>query len=86
MAKSRRGLTLEQFNAKYKNFLEDRFYGLAINNQKVIDYLDAEFEMEITNGDFQYSQIKTKFDSVRCYTNSDKNSKWESHIQELLKD
>lgn len=34
-------LTVEQFNAKYKNFLEKNFYGLAISDKRVIEYLNA---------------------------------------------
>ena len=86
MARSN-GLTVNQFNAKYKNFLEPGFYGLDIVDQDVIDYLDAEFEKEIAvNEKFDYAQIKMKFGSCRVYATSDKTGRWEAKINELLKD
>ena len=79
-------MTTQEFNEKYKNYLEDRFYGLEISDQEVIDYLDKEFEEEIKeNPKFEYAQIKTKFGWSRVYTNSQKNSKWETEIDKILK-
>ena len=78
--------TTKEFNDKYKNYLKDRFYGLAIHNKDVINYLDKEFEKEIkANPDFSYQQIKTKFDFVCVYAESEKNREWETEIMKLLK-
>ncbi len=62
-------MTLEEFNIKYDDYLEDGFYGLAIENQKVIDFLDSLFsEVLIHVPEFQYAQIKLKFGMARFYT------------------
>ena len=79
-------MTAEEFNEKYKSHLEEGHYGMAIESQAIISYLDKEFEAEIKeNSDFKYSQIKFKFGWARVYTNSDKSSKWESEIDNLSK-
>ena len=63
-------LTREGFNEKYKDYLEKGFYGLAIDNQNVINYLDDRFENEFTHiPDFTYSQIKLKFGNCSFYSN-----------------
>lgn len=59
-----------QFNEKYQEFLEEGHYGLDIENEKVISFLDLNiFPILTRNKDFSYSQIKTKFGGVRFYTN-----------------
>ena len=79
-------MTAEEFNSKYKSHLDEGHYGMAIESQTIISYLDKEFEAEIKeNPDFKYSQIKFKFGWARVYTNSDKSSKWESEIDNLSK-
>jgi hypothetical protein len=79
-------MTCNEFNEKWKDYLEDRFYGLTINDQNVIDYLDKEFEKEIkVNPSFKYAQIKLKFGMSRVYADSDKTYEWEKKINELLK-
>ena len=40
-------MTVEEFNTKYKAYLEEGHYGLVINIQMVIDYLDNLFETKI---------------------------------------
>lgn len=60
-------MTSEEFNLKYKNYLEDGFYGLALNNEKAIQYLDEKFQEFVKRPDFKYSQIKSKFNSFRFY-------------------
>lgn len=78
-------MNIKEFNNKWQLYLEDRFYGLAIDDEDVISYLDKEFEREILrNDEFQYSQIKLKFGKSRVYTNSIKNSIWENKINEIL--
>jgi len=83
-------MTPDEFNEKYKDFLEDRHYGMSISNEKVIDFLDKEFKKEIaTNPEFSYSQIKTKFSYVRIYAETlDKATlyKWENDVQLILKE
>lgn len=77
---------VEQFNIRWADFKEPGHYGLAINNPKVIAYLDQEFAKETNaNPDFTYAQIKLKFGSARVYTNSDKDSEWEEAIDNILK-
>ena len=74
-----------EFNAKWKDYLEPRFYGLAIDNQEVINFLDKEFEKETSiNPNFRYSQIKKKFNSVKVYTNTEHNSHWAKEISKIL--
>ncbi len=60
-------MTSEEFNLKYKNYLEDGFYGLALNNEKAIQYLDEKFQEFVKRPDFKYSQIKSKFNSFCFY-------------------
>lgn len=79
--------TSKEFNNKYKKYLEDRFYGLAIDNPKIVKYLDNEFKKEIElNPNFSYQQIKTKFNFICVYANSDKCREWQLKIKELLED
>lgn len=62
-------MTIEEFDKKYRDYLEDGHYGLDINNLEVIEYLDQIFQDLIKFPEFKYSQIKTKFNTSRCYTN-----------------
>lgn len=62
-------MTYNEFDEKYKNYLEDGHYGLAIHNEEVIDCLDKIFQDLIKYPNFQYSQIKEKWGMARCYTN-----------------
>ena len=60
----------EEFNDKYKDYLEKGFYGLAVENEEIIEYLDSIFPIIISfKPDFQYSQIKSKFNRIAFYTN-----------------
>ena len=78
-------MTTEEFNKKYSAYLEEGHYGLAISHPEVITYLDKEFEKEIEkNPEFQYSQIKMKFESCRVYSTSDKSSEWEAEIVRIF--
>ena len=79
-------MTAEEFNKKYSAYLEERFYGLEIGHPEVVEYLDREFEKEIEeNPEFQYSQIKMKFESCRVYSTSDKSSEWEDEIDRIFR-
>ncbi len=77
--------TPEEFNEKWKSHLEEGHYGMAINNEKVIEYMDKEFaEEEKINPDFTYSQIKLKFNSPRVYVESSNVLLWEREINKIL--
>ena len=74
-----------EFNKKYAEYLEHRFYGMAIQDEEVIAFLDREFEKEIeVNPDFQYSQIKTKFGNACVYCNSNKEEYWVAAVNSIL--
>jgi hypothetical protein len=61
-------MTTEDFNKKYSDYLETGHYGLAINNEEVINYLDRVFEEKLIHiPGFKYSQIKVKFGYCRFY-------------------
>lgn len=78
-------MTTTEFNQKYIRYLEPGHYGLAIEDPLVINYLDFEFAKEIKqHASFSYAQVKTKFGSARCYTSSDKDSKWEAAINKIM--
>jgi hypothetical protein len=81
-------LTVKEFNEKWKDYLEEGFYGLQISVPHVIAYLDNIFENELTKDpNFKYSQIKTKWNWVCFYSNASKevNRKIEAIISEILK-
>ena len=60
-------MTAEEFNEKYKDFLEEGFYGVDIHLPEAIDYLDEKFQEFIKIPGFSYSQIKSKFNLFRFY-------------------
>lgn len=60
-------MTTKEFNEKYKEYLKDGHYGLAINVPSVIKYLDEKFQNLIKIPDFRYTQIKMKFNTSRFY-------------------
>mgnify|MGYP001051669030 CR=1 FL=1 len=65
-------MTASEFNEKYKEYLEPRFYGLAIDIPEVVEFLDKEFPKLIKGNmqPFKYSQIKTKFGYACVYCNA----------------
>jgi hypothetical protein len=78
-------MTSVEFNKKWSKYLEEGFYGMAINHSNIIEYLDVEFTKEIeTNPLFNYAQIKTKFGVVVIYSNSEKNAIWEKEANRLI--
>ena len=83
-------MNTNEFNEKYAEYLEPRFYGLAISDERVVEYLDQEFEKEIAiNPDFLYAQIKLKFGMACVYADTfipEKTFEWERKINEILKD
>lgn len=60
-------MTADEFNEKYKHFLEKDHYGLDIDIPELTEYLDKKFQEFITTPNFSYSQIKTKFGMGRFY-------------------
>lgn len=55
-------MTIKQFNQKYKNYLENSFYGNEYTKQPNHKLLTST----------TYSQIKLKFGTTRVYTQSNK--------------
>ena len=60
-------MTSLEFNEKYKDFLEERHYGLGINIPELTLWLDEKFQEFIKKPGFKYSQIKSKFGMGRFY-------------------
>jgi hypothetical protein len=63
--------TSNEFNNKYKEYIEEDHYGMAINDPSVIAYVDQIFNDLTQIPGFKYQQIKTKFGLARVYTNLD---------------
>jgi len=63
--------TSNEFNEKYKDFLEEDHYGISIDIPAVIHYVDQVFQDLIKIDGFKYQQIKTKFGMARVHTNLD---------------
>lgn len=63
--------TSQEFNEKYKDYLEEGHYGMDLNIPAVVSYVDTVFNDLIKIEGFKYSQIKTKFGLARVYTNLD---------------
>lgn len=60
-------MTSNQFNEKYKDYLEDGHYGLGIEILELTKWLNEKFEHFILKPNFSYSQIKAKFGMGRFY-------------------
>ena len=60
-------MTAEEFNEKYKEYLEEGHYGLAISDPEFINWLDEKFQQFIKTPGFTYLQIKAKFGMGRFY-------------------
>lgn len=74
----------KQFNEKYKEFLTEGFYGLAIQDQEVIDYLDDIFgNVLVYLPNFKYQQIKVKWGYVRFYADVDSTNLLQTIEQKL---
>jgi hypothetical protein len=63
--------TSNEFNEKYKQYIDEDHYGMAINEPSVIAYVDQIFNDLTQIPGFKYQQIKTKFGLARVYTNLD---------------
>lgn len=69
-------MSSNEFNKKYKDYLEEGHYGLDINIPSVVNYLDSIMEYGLTNiPGFKYSQIKLKFNMARFYFDTNLNPK-----------
>lgn len=80
------GISFRNCRRKYKDYLEDRFTGLELSNEEVIEYLDKEFEELIKLPNFKYSQIKGKFNWFCFYcegVSSEKRAEIENKIKEI---
>ncbi len=60
-------MTIEEFNKKYNDYLEEEHYGLDIEEPEFIEWLDEKFQEFIKYPGFSYSQIKSKFRMGRFY-------------------
>ena len=79
-------MTTEQFNEKYKDYLEEGHYGLAIGATEFVEWLDKKFEDFIKKPGFKFSQIKAKFGYGRFYAEgltSDEVREVEQRITDL---
>lgn len=83
-------MTAQDFNEKYKEYLEEGFYGLIISVTSVVEFLDIIFDEVLTKiPGFKYQQIKTKFGEARLYTSIksyDFTVMVEQKINKLLKE
>jgi hypothetical protein len=79
-------MTTTEFNEKYADYLGEGHYGMAINDPEIIAYMDKEFEKYIEDHpDFEYLQIKLKFNDPRVYTNASiMSAVWEQEIRKIL--
>lgn len=63
-------MTHKEFNDKWRNHIKDNFYGLEFDIPRITILLDKLFEeIIILKPDFEFSQIKVKFNMVRFYSN-----------------
>jgi hypothetical protein len=63
--------TNQEFNEKYKDYIEEGHYGMDIGEPSVLAYVDQIFNDLTQIPGFKYQQIKTKFGLARVYTNLD---------------
>ena len=81
-------MTSEEFNEKYNDYLEEGHYGLDIENEEFIKWLDEKFQEFIKIPTFNYAQIKTKFGMGRFYCNGltrEQEKEVEDKITEIVK-
>jgi hypothetical protein len=89
-------MTLVEFNDKYAAYLPKGWYGLDIDDENVISFLDNMFEHHLTKIEsFEYHQIKVKFgiNDIRFYSNLNRSnvlegaliSAIEANISSILK-
>ncbi len=78
-------MTTEEFNEKYKDYLEEGHYGLDLSHNEAIRYLDKEFQELIKIPGFKYSQIKSKF-NFYCFYCENVSSEKKKEIEMKLYD
>lgn len=78
-------MTVDEFNEKYKDYLVDRFYGMEMENLKIIDLVDKAFQEWIKIPGFKYYQIKNKFGTSRVYCDEVDTHTLEQDIDLILK-
>ena len=80
-------MTSIEFNIKWECRIESLFSGLEIDDNEVAEYLDKEFTEYIKiQPDFEFAQIKTKFNNVCVYANAsfEQCRQWELDIEKIL--
>jgi hypothetical protein len=81
--------TSDQFNEKYKDYLEQGHYGLDIDQEEIIEFLDKIFGDLTKIPGFTYAQIKLVFGYSRFYADGISSTMCfmiENRINQLLKD
>lgn len=78
-------MTVDHFNEKWSDYLEEGHYGLAIDDPVVAEYLDKLFEDLTRLPGFSYSQIKWKFDNV-CFYATGITGAMQRMIENTIKD
>ena len=76
-------MTSDEFNEKYKEFLEDGFDGMEITHAEIIQLCDEYFQNWIKIPGFKYCQIKVKFGTSRVYCDCDSSHRDELNTIEL---
>jgi len=57
----------KEFNEKYKDFLEENYYGCSLDLPEALEYLDVKFQEFVKRPDFKYHQIKSKWNYFCFY-------------------
>jgi hypothetical protein len=70
-------LKQSEFKEKYKDYLEDRYYGCELINEEALDYLDNKFQEYIKIPGFKYKQIKSKWNYFCFYADGLSNNERE---------
>lgn len=76
----------KEFNEKYKDFLEDNYYGCALELPEALEYLDEKFQEYITIPNFKYHQIKSKWNYFCFYAeglSNEEKSEVELELQRI---
>lgn len=76
--------TSQEFNEKYKDYLEEGYYGMSLDKREALIYLDIEFQELIKIPGFKFHQIKSKFNFFRFYADNVPSSK-RDEIENKLK-
>jgi hypothetical protein len=79
-------MDVQEFNLKYKDYIEEGFDGLEFYDEQVIDYLDNQFREFIKVPDFKFAQIKLKFGMCCFYADNVNTYPVESEINKILKE